>query len=234
MSGVEELSAAFPTTRLKPPRRPDAARNRRKRERTRRALVASARSDARSLNSAIEERAAATVDRAQSDVRIAKHHLALAEKERERLSIEAAGAKSDLLIARTVCERVKAELAETQDVLATIHVEHSSRLNAERIRFTQYTEKQEVQHRLDVARLEQELTQASAETGRFREQRAALAERYTALKRRFEDLQASHSKGVEERDALKRRLQANETRLAAAGVKPLSFPSTCAVTTSPQ
>ena len=58
--------------------------------------------------------------------------------------------------------------------------------------------------------------------------------RYKALKRRFEDLQASHSKGVEERDALKRKLQANETRLAAAGVKPLSFPSTCAVTTSPQ
>ena len=61
--------------------------------------------------SAVEVRAANSVELAQSDARLAKHQLELVERERDRLRTEATTAKAELSVDRSDRERAKAELA---------------------------------------------------------------------------------------------------------------------------
>ena len=49
----------------------------------------------------------------------------LVEGERDRLRTEATTSKAELSVARSDRERAKTELAEAQDLLATLHVEHA-------------------------------------------------------------------------------------------------------------
>ena len=97
------------------------------------------------LVSAVEVRAANSVELAQSDARLDKHQLELVERERDRLRTEATTAKAELLVDRSDRESFRSIPNPSWPRRRTYSrpCTWETRPSAERLRFAEYTNKVE-------------------------------------------------------------------------------------------